>query len=126
MFRYEAPDILIVKIQGIYDIIDQRYGVKEIEFVDGDFKPRNTSAHAGQLVRWTNNSDQDITFVQIMQRFEALKEPFVIKAGESFEFRLELRQQGIWTYKDEGNLSRASITIGPLTPDLEEMLPLEN
>lgn len=119
----EEEELEQEQLSAVHDLIDERYGVREIEYVDGNFKPRNTSAHAGQLVRWTNNSEESITFVQIMSRFPALNEPFVIEPGGSFEFRLELRQSGIWTYRDEGNPSRASIMIGPLTEDLEQMLP---
>ena len=110
-------------LTSVFTLIDQTYGVREIEFVEGNFKPKNTSAYAGQLIRWVNNSEEDITFVQIMKRYESLKEPFVIKAGETFEFRLELRETGMWTYKSEGNTIRASIMVSKLPQNILNMVP---
>jgi len=80
---------------------------------------------AGQLVKWTNNSEEDITFVQLSNRFPELEEPFVIKAGETFEFRLRLRETGLWTYRFEGDTSRASILIKDLPESIKSLLPEE-
>ena len=107
----------------VYDAVDERFGVKEIEFIGENFKPRNAQAYAGQLIRWTNNSDEDITFVQIKQDYEELMQPFVIKAGESFEFRLRLRDVGLWTYRNEGNVARASIMINKLADEFIQLIP---
>lgn len=109
----------------IYNTIDQRLGIKEIQFVDGNFDPRNTSATAGQLVRYVNNSDETIKIIQIMDKYEALSRGVSLKPGESFEFRLELRRYGLWTYRNEGNPIRASIMVGKLPKDLMELLPQE-
>lgn len=95
------------------EVINETLGVKEIAFTEEGFEPRNTTAMEGQLVRWTNTTDEDITFVQLAPRFEELKEPFVIKAGETFEFRL--RGKGMWTYKNEGSDTRASIFINAVS-----------
>jgi len=116
----------VEQLTEVFNIIDSRFGTKEIEFFDGSFNPRNTTGYAGQLIRWTNTSESDISFEQIMDKYDELKEPFVIKAGESFEFRLRLRDIGLWTYRNEGNPSRASILIYELPNDLKATLPDEN
>jgi|GEM_PF-980548 len=109
----------------VFDEVDKRFGIKEIDFVDGNFKPRNAQAYAGQLIKWINRSAEDITFVQIKEDYEELKQPFVIKAGESFEFRLRVRDVGIWTYRNGDNPARASIMINKLPDDLAQLLPEE-
>ncbi len=109
----------------IYTTVDQRFGIKEIEFVDGNFSPRNSSATAGQLVRFSNNSDSEITLTQIMDKYEALNKGVILQPGEYFEFRLELRKYGLWTYRNEGNPIRASIMVGKLPEDLKALLPAE-
>ena len=76
----------------IYYTIDQRFGIKEIEFIENNFKPRNSSATAGQIVRFTNNSQNEITITQIMSKYEALNKDVILLPEESFEFRLELRK----------------------------------
>jgi len=110
---------------NIYNTVDQRFGIKEIEFVDGNFNPRNSSATAGQLVRFTNNSENTIVINQIMDKYEALSKDVTLKPEEYFEFRLELRRYGLWTYKNIGNPIRASIMVGKLPEDLMQLLPDE-
>jgi len=124
--KIEEEEQEVEQLTEIFSIVDSRFGTKEIEFVDGSFNPRNTTGYAGQLIRWINNSENDFTFEQIMDKYDELKKPFVIKAGESFEFRLRLRDVGLWTYRDEGNTSRASILIYELPDDLKAALPDEN
>lgn len=121
----EAKNELIQIETNLLNIIDEKYGKVEISYNEEGFTPRDTDAIAGQIVVWTNNSDSDITFVQLAQKFDELKEPFVIKSGESFEFRLKLRTQGMWTYRAEGNNPRGSILIYQLPDNLQEMLPKE-
>ena len=111
---------------NIYNIVDQRFGIKEISFVDGNFDPRNTSATAGQLVKFTNNSENSIVLTQIMDKYEALDQDVTLQPGESFEFRLELRRYGLWTYRNVGNPTRASIMVGKLPEDLMQLLPEED
>ncbi len=111
----------------IYKTVDDRFGILEIEFTaESEFKPDKTLATAGQLVRWSNKSDKDITFVQLMPRFQELEQPFVIKTGESFEFRLRLREFGMWTYTYEGYDGSYSIDINKLPDDIAQMLPNYN
>ncbi len=107
----------------IHQTIDQRFGTLEIAFSDEGFSPRNTQGYAGQKVVWTNNTSEDFTFVQLMPRYEELSEPFLVEAGETFEFRFALRKSGLWTYKNEGSSTRASVFVNKLPPDLEQLLP---
>lgn len=119
-------EIIEQTYSDFYDIVDQRFGTKEIEFVDNNFDPRNSSATAGQLVRFTNNSENTIVLTQIMKKYEALSDDVTIKPGESFEFRFELRKQGLWTYRNVGNSNRASIMVSELPEDLMQLLPEED
>jgi hypothetical protein len=121
----EEEEKLDEEYTEVYTAVDERFGVKEIEFIDGNFKPRNAQAYAGQVIKWTNKTDQDITFVQLKQDYPELAEPFVIKAGESFEFRLRLRDVGLWTYKEQSGVARASIQINKLSDRMSKMIPDE-
>ncbi len=121
--QVEEDTALQQQYTEVYNAVDDRFGTKEIEFVDGNFKPRNAQAYAGQVIRWTNNSNEDITFVQLKQDYPELAEPFIIKAGESFEFRLRLRDVGLWTYTSEGAPSRASIMINKLSDEMSKLIP---
>jgi len=122
----EEKEELQQEYTEVYNAVDDRFGTKEIEFIDGNFKPRNAQAYAGQVIKWVNKSAGDITFVQIKQDYPELAEPFVIKAGESFEFRLRLRDVGMWTYRNEGNVARASIMINKLSDNMAKLIPDEN
>ena len=106
----------------IHSKVDERFGTLEIAFTEGGFSPENTQGYAGQLVRWTNSTENDITFVQLNDLFEDLADPFIIKAGETFEYRLELRESGLWTYQNEGDTGRASIFVNRLPDDLANLL----
>lgn len=109
---------------NIFQAIDDKYGTLEIEYTEEDgFLPDNAQANPGQLVRWTNTSEEDITFIQLMNKYSELEEPFVIEAGESFEYRLELREHGLWTYQFEGDIGRSSLTVNKLPPEIEALLP---
>lgn len=111
------------RLSLIYKMIDGKHDVLEIEYNGTDFSPKKTQAVAGQLVRWTNRSDKDITFLQLNNRLDSLKQPFVIKAGESFEVRLQLRNVGILTYKVEGATSRSIINIIEQSENIKKLLP---
>lgn len=107
----------------VQSLIDDHYGTLKIDFTDNGFTPRNTQVYAGQKVVWTNTTDNDITFVQLMPKFDSLSKPFVIAAGDAFEFRIPYREEGLYTYKQEGSDTRASIMINKLPQALMDLLP---
>lgn len=107
----------------VQSVVDDHYGKLNISFTKDGFTPRNAQVYAGQKVVWTNTTDSDITFVQLMPKFDSLAKPFTIKAGETFEFRIPLREEGLYTYKQEGSDTRASIFINKLPKSLQDLLP---
>lgn len=98
--------------ESLFDRIDETYGTLEISYTSEGFEPKDTKATTGQKVVWTNNSEEDLVFVQLIPKYEELLEPKTIAPGETFEFRL--RDIGLWTYRAEGQVSRASIFIQKL------------
>ena len=95
----------------------------EISFTEEGFSPRNTQAYAGQPVVWTNETEEDLIFEQMMPKFPELEDPFTIAPGESFQFTIPLREKGLYTYKQQGSTTRASIMINKLPNILDELLP---
>ncbi|OGC45286.1 hypothetical protein A2V49_01695 [candidate division WWE3 bacterium RBG_19FT_COMBO_34_6] len=111
---------------ALYKTMDEKYGVVEIKYSKEDgFTPRNTEAQAGQLVRWINTTDQDVKFIQLMPKFDEFKQPKIIKAGETLEYRLRLREKGLWTYNIEGNKTRGSILIMGINAAYKDLVEIE-
>lgn len=106
----KSPEILQKEQeQKNMEKLDQTFGTLEINYTAEGFVPSDAQAFFGQLVKWTNQTQQDITFVQLSEKFAELSKPFQIKPGESFEFRLN--GSGLFTYKNESDVNRASILI---------------
>lgn len=93
---------------------DERIGIIEVSYYEKwGFVPKNLSGLNGQLVKWTNKSEIDITLTQKMPTYPELEEqePITIKPGETFEFRL--REEGLWTYEEGTTKHFGSINVKP-------------
>lgn len=93
---------------------DERFGIIEVKYYDKwGFIPKNLSALNGQLVKWTNTTENDITFTQKTPTYQELEnqEPIIIKPSESFEFRLY--EEGLWTYEEGTTKNFGSIDVKP-------------
>jgi hypothetical protein len=92
-----------------YKDVDTKYGIISIDYTTNGFTPKNNDAVKGQLVRWTNKTSNDIYLQQLMPTYTELKEPVLIKAGGTFEFRLYKTK--LWTYQERDIKSFASIFV---------------
>ncbi|MBU1133007.1 MAG: hypothetical protein ABIA11_03800 [Patescibacteria group bacterium] len=91
---------------------DERIGIVEIKYYEKwGFVPKNLSALNGQLVRWTNTTENDVTFTQKMPTYPELQDPIIIKPNETFEFRLY--EEGLWTYEEGATKNFGSIDVKP-------------
>jgi predicted DsbA family dithiol-disulfide isomerase len=74
--------------QEYYDYIDDLYGILEISYTDEGFSPNRSNAAVGRLVRFSNDTDNEITLVQATDVYEVFKRGVILQPGESFEIRL--------------------------------------
>jgi hypothetical protein len=81
----------------------------EISFTPSGWNPQNTMGYPGQLVKWTNQTAQNIKLVQLYPKFPELNGGVEIAPGSSFEFRLY--NYGLWRYIDEYTEKWAEISI---------------
>lgn len=84
-------------------------GAINIDYGDNGFSPKNITVALGQIVNWTNKTATDMVFVQRTVLYEELKEPKVLKAGESFE--LVMSKEKLWTYAEKNTNSFGSIFV---------------
>ncbi len=88
--------------------------VVQVTFTDEGFVPEVQQAALGQTVRWTNATDQEITLVQVIDKFDEFEEGLTIAPGESFE--LELYNAKLWTYEEINSGIRTRMIISqPVT-----------
>jgi protein-disulfide isomerase len=107
-----ATEITSVKKSDDSRIIDNKYGVIEIDYIEQGFVPNNVKAVQGQLVRWTNKTKSPIKMQQIISLYDELSTPLTIDAGATFELRLT--KDKLWTYKEMNHAHYASIfTVAP-------------
>ena len=69
-----------------------------IEFTDQGFKPGNAQAQVGQIVRWTNKTNEPIKIKQLIKKFDELENEVTIEPGKFYELRLY--KSGYWTYQE--------------------------
>ena len=86
---------------------DTKYGILQIDYTSNGFSPMNTTATVGQLAHWTNKTSADIYLQQKTQVYAELKDPILIKAGETYEFRLS--KDVYFTYQEKGTQAFGSI-----------------
>lgn len=72
----------------------------EISFEKGNFSPRSETAEIGQVVRWINNTDEQIILNDVMEKYTDMA-GVVLNPGESFE--LTLKYGGYWTFEEMGS-----------------------
>ena len=92
-----------------YAEIDKTHGTLEISYTDQGFILKNTNALQGQLVRWTNKTNKDMVFEQLMPTYEELKKLITVRPGQTFEFRLY--KDGLWTYEENVTKNFGSILV---------------
>lgn len=77
---------------------------------DIGLKPANVTAYTGQIVRITNQTDKDLTLLQIGDFFPEYKEKeIIIKASEYLEKKME--KEGMWTFKEKESDQGGSVYI---------------
>lgn len=89
---------VIGKNQEKSEMLVQNDGI--VEFLNGDFQPKNLTIKSGQTVTWVNKSDEAVWPAsnihpthQILPEFDP-KRP--IKSGDSWSFTFE--KTGVWRY----------------------------
>lgn len=70
-----------------------------INFTDKGFDQNDITAEYGQTVKWINKTNQNITLVQTVKKFDELKDGVTIAPSESFS--LQLNGERLWVYKAE-------------------------
>ncbi|HLC93402.1 MAG TPA: thioredoxin domain-containing protein [Patescibacteria group bacterium] len=95
-----------------YSEIDSKLGIVEIAYTAEGFVPRNTAAYKGQLVRYTNKTDNPIIYYQPVYRFDEIKQEVEIVAGGTLEFRLNKTKA--FAYREKLTDSFGSIFVQEL------------
>jgi hypothetical protein len=83
--------------------------ILEISYTTSGFQPKQKTTVVNTKIRWTNKTDKDIIFEQLIPTYEELKEPFTIKAGETFEFTVY--KPDLWTYRERNSLDFGSLFV---------------
>jgi protein-disulfide isomerase len=87
--------------------VDARYGIIAINYNEDGFDQNNVKAIQGQLVRWKNNTKDEITLQQLINLYDEMLIPVKIAPGATFELRLT--KDKLWTYKELNHRHYASI-----------------
>lgn len=81
------------------DEVNQRYGYLEIKVTSTGIEPKNATGWVGQIVRWTNETDNPIELKQTTPMYEEWKNSNkVVAPGGTVE--LQLTQNRLWTYRE--------------------------
>ena len=83
--------------------------VLEITYTKDGFSPKEPNAYSGQLVRWKNTTDKEITLVETIQKFPEFELGVKIAPNGVYEFRIA--KDKLWTYKELETGSFGSIFI---------------
>lgn len=71
----------------------------EIVFTEEEgFSPSSVQTGKGQVVRWINNSEREITIKELIKKHEEFSSGITIEPGGSYELTLYGRQ--LWTFKE--------------------------
>jgi len=81
------PEIIQDEKSAEQEEYERRLKDTVIEFNGTNFSPTDASGYTGQKIIWVNRSKNDVEIKQVSVTHKALKEPFLIKPGGSFEFR---------------------------------------
>ena len=92
-----------------YKSFDEKYGIVEITYKENGFIPKNYRAYKGQLVRWTNTTENPIYLEQKMKYYSELEEPVKIDPGGTFELRME--KEKLWTFQEKETKSFGSVFV---------------
>jgi len=72
--------------------------VLEITYTKDGFNPKEPDAASGQLVRWKNITDKEITIVETIKKFSEFEIGIKIAPNGIYEFRITKNK--LWTYKE--------------------------
>ncbi len=90
--------------------VDAQFGVAEVFFRPDGFEPIEIDIEPNQLVRWTNETDREITIYQTSyKKYDEWETDAVIPPGGTFEFRFY--KPKIWTYKERESMEFGSVFV---------------
>lgn len=90
------------------DDMKKLQSIKEISFTEEGWDPREAAIVKGQVVRWTNETEETIEIEELDYYYrEEFAENKVLEPGESFEFKFTV--PGIWRYQEARSKTWGSI-----------------
>jgi hypothetical protein len=92
-----------------FDSVDEEYGVLEISYTDEGFEPRTSRTPIGRLVRFTNDTENEISLIQTVEIYQEFSPEVVLQPGESFELRLTVYK--LFNFRETETQRLGSITV---------------
>ncbi|OGC69793.1 hypothetical protein A2415_04975 [candidate division WWE3 bacterium RIFOXYC1_FULL_39_7] len=90
-------------------LLDQKYGVIQIEYTKDGFVPSNVKAVQNQLIVWTNKTDKSIELEQLIKLYPEFNQPVIIAPNGTFELRMT--QEKLWNFKEKSKRHYGSIFV---------------